>query len=540
MLTTACCLLMLCGSIARGENIEAESRLLQRPAASQPLRIAVTLQIPADLYVYADSEHFFEVAAKTVRNLGPLDVTAPPDENVLDTFTGDPTDTVPVFKGTTRILIESPATAANGQPWQLDGTVSFQACSGTQCFMPQTVPFSYQGVIGESGPEESTVAADAPAEAGSGKAQWRELADRFQVSGRASGYMSADRFLEFLDTTENRGSDGGNRLLTSLEERAAWLVVLLVLLGGLTLNLTPCVLPMIPVNLTIIGAGAQAESRRRGFFLGLTYGGAIAAVYGLLGLLVVLTGATFGALNASPWFNLAVAVLFICLSLAMFDVFHIDLSKFSTGLSGGRFERGTYALAAFMGSVTALLAGACVAPVLIAVLLFSSQRYSEGNAVALLLPFVLGLGMALPWPFVGAGLSLLPKPGQWMVRVKYVLGVFILVLGGYYAYLGVSLLGDDDKAAPATEGWTTSLRAAMATSLETGKPVFVDFTASWCKNCHMMEKKTFSNERVQTRLGNYVLAKYQAEDPGAPATKAVLEHYGVLGLPTYIVLKPLE
>ena len=95
-----------------------------------------------------------------------------------------------------------------------------------------------------------------------------------------------------------------------------------------------------------------------------------------------------------------------------------------------------------MGAIAALLAGACVAPVVIQVVLFASQLYSAGNASALALPFVLGLGMALPWPIAGAGFAALPKPGAWMNKVKYVLGVFILVTAAYYGYLAYTLFAN--------------------------------------------------------------------------------------------------
>src|SRR4030095_4430190 len=106
-------------------------------------------------------------------------------------------------------------------------------------------------------------------------------------------------------------------------------------IGGLALNLTPCVLPMIPINLAIIGAGAQASSRGRGFWLGLAYGGAMAVVYGVLGLIVILTAGTFGTINSSAWFNLGIAVLFVVLGLAMFDVLLIDFSQYSSHFRAG-------------------------------------------------------------------------------------------------------------------------------------------------------------------------------------------------------------
>ena len=110
--------------------------------------------------------------------------------------------------------------------------------------------------------------------------------------------------------------------------------LLLIVLGGAGLNLTPCVLPLIPINLAIIGAGARASSRRRGFALGATYGLGMALVYGVLGLVVVLTGSKFGTLNSSAWFNVGIAVVFLIMSLAMFDLVNVDFSRFQ-----GRIRR---------------------------------------------------------------------------------------------------------------------------------------------------------------------------------------------------------
>src|SRR5581483_1917533 len=192
-------------------------------------------------------------------------------------------------------------------------------------------------------------------------------------------------------------------------------------------------------NLAIIGAGAQASSRGRGFLLGSAYGLAMAIVYGAIGLVVILTAGSFGSINSSPWFNVGIAILFIVLGLAMFDVLLIDFSKYA-GDVGGR--KGSMVLAFSMGAVAALLAGACVAPVVIQVVLFSSNLYATGTKIALALPFCLGIGMAIPWPIAGAGLASLPKPGMWMVRVKQAFGVFILATAAYYGYQAYELFSN--------------------------------------------------------------------------------------------------
>lgn len=128
-------------------------------------------------------------------------------------------------------------------------------------------------------------------------------------------------------------SEKGVERKNLLEGRGFLGIVLAILIGGFLLNLTPCVLPLIPINLAILGAGARAGSKSRGFTLGLSYGLGIALIYGGLGLLVVLgVSSAFGGINATVWFNLGIAILFIALGLAMFDVFQIDFSRFQAQL----------------------------------------------------------------------------------------------------------------------------------------------------------------------------------------------------------------
>jgi thiol:disulfide interchange protein len=361
------------------------------------------------------------------------------------------------------------------------------------------------------------------------------------VVATTGGYLPSAEFIGFV-----RDAEQGVRQKGLLEGKGPLAILLLVFLGGLALNLTPCVLPMIPINLAIIGAGAQAGSRTRGLLLGSAYGSAMAVVYGVLGVVVILTAGTFGTINASPWFNLAIAVVFVVLALAMFDVFEIDLSRFSSGV-GPAGGRGRLAVAFTMGAVAALLAGACVAPVVIQVVLFATNLYASGNVLALALPFVLGLGMALPWPLAGAGIAALPKPGAWMVRVKQAFGVVILLTAAYYGYLAYTLFANRwvDASAVASsveakvkEGWHASLADGLAAAEREGKPALIDLWATWCKNCLTMDTTTFADPQVKSVLDGYVKIKVQAEDPDEPATRAVMQHFKAVGLPTYAIVKP--
>jgi thiol:disulfide interchange protein len=359
---------------------------------------------------------------------------------------------------------------------------------------------------------------------------WHAIADRFEITGSASGYHGPEEFISFLNDVDFAGTGSESSDAGTLGEHGLWLTILLILLGGMALNLTPCVLPMIPINIAIIGAGVQSGSRGRGFLLGAVYGLGIALVYGVLGLVVVLTGAKFGSLNSHPAFNFAIAVLFAVLALSMFGLFNIDFSRLQNKFGGASDKRGGLLPAFMMGGVAALLAGACVAPVVISVLLLATNLYQSGHISALLLPFVLGLGMALPWPFAGGGLSFLPKPGEWMERITQGFGVIIMIAALYYGFVGYRLIKNRNHE--------TDFTAMLQEAEKDGRPVLIDFWATWCKNCAKMEKSTFHDPKVLYNMDKFFLIKYQAEDMSAPETKAVLDYYKVMGLPTYIKLTP--
>ncbi|MEQ1759545.1 MAG: thioredoxin family protein [Vicinamibacterales bacterium] len=389
-----------------------------------------------------------------------------------------------------------------------------------------------------AGPQQATAQSADPVPAAAQSPELTALG-KFDVLGTTAGYVRTEKFLKFLSDSEAGIKEPG-----MFEGRGPVAILLLVFVGGLALNLTPCVLPMIPINLAIIGAGTKSGSRKRGFLLGAVYGAAMAAVYGILGVVVILTAGSFGTLNASPWFNVGIAALFIVLGLAMFDVLTIDLSRFSSGMQADESRRGTFALAFGMGGIAALLAGACVAPVVIQVVLFSSDLYTKGTALALGLPFLLGLGMALPWPLAGAGLAALPKPGAWMVHVKHAFGVLILLTAAYYGWEAYGLFGMRAEAASAQtgikDGWYQSIPDALAAARAEGKPVFVDMWATWCKNCYVMDETTFQDETVKSAMANYIKVKFQAEDPEAQPAKALLEKFDSVGLPTYAIINPTD
>jgi thiol:disulfide interchange protein len=535
--------------------------------AGGPARVALQVSLPETFHVQSNKPRDPSLIATELAIDAPAGVTV--EEVVF------PAATDLKQEGADQPLAVFPHAFDLGVQLSIAGTVMpgdldiplhlrYQACDDHLCFPPATANArwtlhvvaadaavgapAYRSVFdkiafghGEAPAAPTRVAvAGAPVPSGSVGADPGSL-DRFAVAGVTGGYVGSGDFLKFIHNAES-----GVRERGLFEGQGPLAILLIVFLGGLALNLTPCVLPMIPINLAIIGAGAQAGSRSRGFLLGSVYGAAMAIVYGLLGLIVILTAGTFGTVNASPWFNFGIAALFVVLGLAMFDVIAIDLSRYSSRMQSGDKSRGTVLLAFSMGAVAALLAGACVAPVVIQVVLFSSNLYATGTHIALALPFVLGIGMAVPWPVAGAGLSALPKPGAWMVRVKQTLGVVILVTAGYYGYLGYELLSSRwvDAGAVASsveskikEGWTPSLAEGLAAAERDHKLVLIDMWATWCKNCLTMDKTTLQNSEVKAALAGYVKVKFQTEDLDA-LPKDLLQRFEVVGLPNYVILRP--
>ena len=544
--------------------------LVEGPArAGSPVRVALKVTVPEGLHTQSNKPRDKSLIPTTLTINAPAGITVeeivwPPSIDLVQAGADKP---LSVFErefliGATLLLPGSRSVAGD---LTVPAKLRYQACDANLCYPPATadvawvihqVPASAAAAPdpshardfasikfgtgerpGSPGPQ---AAPDAPATP-QGLRNDAALLNDFAVAGTDGGYMGTSRFLEFIRSAEAGVTTGG-----MFEGRGPIAILLLVLLGGLALNLTPCVLPMIPINLAIIGAGAQAQSRGRGFLLGSAYGAAMAVVYGVLGLVVILTAGTFGTINSSPWFNLGIAVLFVVLGLAMFDLLFIDFSKYSTRFTGSG-SRGSVLLAFTMGAVAALLAGACVAPVVIQVVLFSSNLYATGTKIALALPFFLGIGMAIPWPIAGAGIAALPKPGMWMVRVKQAFGVFILATAAYYGYQSYSLFANrwvDPTAVAASvqeqlkAGWYSSLADGLAVAKRENKPVLIDVWATWCKNCLAMDRTTLASAEVKAALSGYVKIKYQAEDPDAQPAKDILKRLSAPGLPAYAILKP--
>ena len=399
-----------------------------------------------------------------------------------------------------------------GGSWQyftpetrFSGTVEHQGCNDEGiCFMPEQINF-------------------APADAAVTDSDTGGDAGKYSVIRKGEGYMNKSEFMNFLRGAQASAGFGDLGVLG---------IILLTLLGGLGLNLTPCILPMMPVTLIVIGAKGGG---RNGLLRGSFYGAGMAAAYGGLGVAAALLGVGFGTLNSMPWFNFVIAGIFLFMALCMMGVFNFNFGA-SFRVSPQKLRGPMLVVTFVMGVLAALLAGACVAPVVITVLLFVVREYNAGNSWVLFLPFILGIGMALPWPLAGWGLTIMPRPGKFMLWVKYILAAFIAAMGIYYAVIGVKLMQYGRVSGPAGGDGFAALEEAAELSRKEKKPLLIKFGASWCKNCHAMERETLRDPEVADYIRkNFVLVDFPAEDPNAPRIRQLLRAWNIPGFPAFVV-----
>lgn len=207
-----------------------------------------------------------------------------------------------------------------------------------------------------------------------------------------------------------------------------------VFAAGILAGLSPCVYPMVPIVSAYVASRTSGErSRLRSFLLSLCYVLGMASVYALLGVIAALTGSLFGQISSSPWALFAVANVLILFALNTLEVI-----PFPSWLSGHPKEPGAGGLpgAFLIGAASGLVASPCTSPALFALLTFVATGGTVFYGALLLFAFSLGMGMPLLLVGTGSGLAAaLPKPGNWMLVAKKVLGVLMLLLAEYYLVL---------------------------------------------------------------------------------------------------------
>jgi thiol:disulfide interchange protein DsbD len=202
---------------------------------------------------------------------------------------------------------------------------------------------------------------------------------------------------------------------------------------GLLLSFTPCVFPMIPILSGMLARADAGLSLARSFMLSASYVVAMAAAYGVLGVVVAWSGENLQAALQTPSAILAMSGVFVALALSMFGFYELQLPQSWTAkLASAAGNKGSVGGAALLGFGSALIVGPCVTPPLAAALVFVAQTGEVARGSLAL--FALGLGMGLPLIAFGVlGARVLPRSGGWLSRVKHIFGFIFVALAIWMA-----------------------------------------------------------------------------------------------------------
>ena len=193
---------------------------------------------------------------------------------------------------------------------------------------------------------------------------------------------------------------------------------------GLLLAFTPCMLPVIPILSAVIISKKERISTKEGFLLSLTYVISMSIVYAIAGIMAASLGSNIQAFFQQTWIIIIFSAFFFILSLAMFGTFSIEMPKKVQSFINSKATYGknrTYLHVAFLGILSALIVGPCVAPPLAGALIYIGQTGDQLTGGLSL--FLMSLGMGVPLLLLGAGAGkFIPKPGPWMDDVKLFFG----------------------------------------------------------------------------------------------------------------------
>jgi len=534
-------------------------------AAGSSVRFPVVLEIASGWHVNANppAPDYLIPTAVSVQGgagLAPRGVLYPAGRQVKLGFDDNP---LSVYDGTiTAVVTLAAARDALDGPQTLRGTVRYQPCNDEVCLAPTSLPFTVEVTV-TGGATAPPVAAPGPAADVAPSAPDSAPAAAAPPPPGPSGEAGGSAPVET------------GRLAGALERGGLWWFLILFL-GGLALNLTPCVFPMIGVTVSVFGA-RKRERTGRALAHAIAYVLGIAVTYSVLGVVAALTGGLFGAALQSVWVSVGLGVLFVALSLSMFGLYEMQPPAWALQRLGG--ADATSLLGIFLsGLAVGIIAAPCVGPFVVAVLALLAQR---GDALfGFQTMFVMSLGLGLPYLFLAMFSNLiqsLPRSGDWMLWVKKVFGILLAAIGLYYVLVGLAphvapwvlpaalalgglYLGFVDRHGSARPAFRWFKRAAGAlavlaaiplvialraegirfapydeaaveAALAAGRPVLLDFSAAWCLPCHELERNTFTDRRVIERSRDFAVFKVDLTRYDSPESQALRARYSVAGVP---------
>ncbi len=445
--------------------------------------------------------------------------------------------------------------------------ISYQACDDKVCYSPKTWKDSVQ----------VTIDSKDNAKTGLNSVYFSKIQYTFpQVPTAKTGDTKNTTKLTENPQTSSPDED---QVSDIVKEKGLAFALIFIFLGGLALNLTPCVYPLIPITVSYFGAQVSG-SKSQSIMMGVFYALGMSVTYSSLGVFAALTGSLLGTALQNPFVIAGVALILIALGTSMFGLFEIRVPQ-KLALMGNK-NRSGYLGSLVMGLTVGFIAAPCIGPFVLSLLVYVGKTGSAW--MGFLLFFVLSLGLGVPYIFLAASssaLSKLPRSGAWMEGVKTIFGlilfgmalntlsplfaknIFMIVYPVFFLAGGVYLALIDKKGSNSigftrfktliallavfygawimkpNEGreevkWKnlTSVEQISSSVSSDKKPVMIDFYADWCAQCKELDEYTYTDKEIIDLSSKLNTIKIDL----TKENEAISNKYNIKGLPVVLFM----